>query len=167
METGCNEERSPNREDQNAWWLEPDPVIEFYMGKVDRAAIRENLKLTPGQRVERFQARMGAQLANQPERTHSNPNSGMQLREVSSQRLSDERGEVVPRTHLSQEDCEDDRGWLEIDPVVAAYMKDIDQTLTAETLKLTPAQRVNQFESFVESLEEFRQAGERMREKTK
>ena len=34
--------------------LEPDPVIEAYKKDVDRTLIRENLKLTPSQRVEKF-----------------------------------------------------------------------------------------------------------------
>ena len=31
-----------------------DPVIEFYMRNVDRKLLRENLKLTPEQRLEKF-----------------------------------------------------------------------------------------------------------------
>lgn len=31
-----------------------DPVIEFYMRDVDRTLLRENLKLTPGQRLEKM-----------------------------------------------------------------------------------------------------------------
>ena len=31
--------------------LEPNPVIEFYKRDVDRTLIRENLKLTPEQRL--------------------------------------------------------------------------------------------------------------------
>lgn len=34
--------------------FEPDPVIEFYKKKVDRALIRENLKLTVQQRFEKL-----------------------------------------------------------------------------------------------------------------
>ena len=34
--------------------LEPDPVIEAYKKDVDRTLIRENLKLTPAQRVEKL-----------------------------------------------------------------------------------------------------------------
>ena len=33
---------------------EPDPVIEAYKQGVDRSLIRENLKLTPTQRVEKL-----------------------------------------------------------------------------------------------------------------
>jgi len=31
-----------------------DPVIELYLRGVDRTLLRENLKLTPGQRLEKF-----------------------------------------------------------------------------------------------------------------
>jgi hypothetical protein len=34
--------------------LEPDPVIEAYKRDLDRTLIRENLKLTPTQRLERL-----------------------------------------------------------------------------------------------------------------
>jgi hypothetical protein len=38
--------------------LEPDPVIEVYKKDVDRTLLRENLKLTPQQRLEKFVAFM-------------------------------------------------------------------------------------------------------------
>jgi len=31
-----------------------DPVIEFYMRDVDRTLLRENLKLTPAERADKF-----------------------------------------------------------------------------------------------------------------
>ncbi|HWX43286.1 MAG TPA: hypothetical protein VN345_19235 [Blastocatellia bacterium] len=34
--------------------IEPDPVIEAYKKDVDRTLIRENLKLTPEQRLEKL-----------------------------------------------------------------------------------------------------------------
>lgn len=34
--------------------LEPDPVIEAYKKDVDVSLLRENLKLTPAQRLEKF-----------------------------------------------------------------------------------------------------------------
>ncbi len=36
--------------------IEPDPVIEEYKKHVDRTLLRENLKLTPQQRLEKLQA---------------------------------------------------------------------------------------------------------------
>lgn len=38
--------------------LEPDPVIEAYKRDVDRTLLRENLKLTPGERLEKLAAFM-------------------------------------------------------------------------------------------------------------
>lgn len=40
--------------------LDPDPVIEAYKKDIDRTLIRENLKLTPEQRLEKLQAFMTA-----------------------------------------------------------------------------------------------------------
>ncbi len=34
--------------------LSEDPVIKVYMEHVDRTLLRENLKLTPAQRLEKF-----------------------------------------------------------------------------------------------------------------
>jgi len=36
--------------------LSPDPVIEYYKKDVDRTLLREHLKLTPHQRLERLVA---------------------------------------------------------------------------------------------------------------
>ena len=38
--------------------LEPDPVIEAYKVDVDRTLFRENLKLTPTQRLEKLMAHL-------------------------------------------------------------------------------------------------------------
>ncbi|MGE3404284.1 MAG: hypothetical protein AB7K63_16965 [Vicinamibacterales bacterium] len=38
--------------------LEPDPLVEEYKRGVDRTLIRENLKLTPDQRLRKFEAFM-------------------------------------------------------------------------------------------------------------
>ena len=40
--------------------LAPDPVIEAYKKDVDRTLIRENLKLTPEQRILKLQAFVNA-----------------------------------------------------------------------------------------------------------
>jgi hypothetical protein len=40
--------------------FEPDPVIEYYKKDVDRTLLRENLKLTPQQRIEKLLAFMRA-----------------------------------------------------------------------------------------------------------
>ena len=38
--------------------LDPDPVIETYKRHVDRTLLRENLRLTPQQRIEKLMAFM-------------------------------------------------------------------------------------------------------------
>jgi hypothetical protein len=39
------------------------------------------------------------------------------------------------------------------DPVIEAYKKDVDRTLLRETLKLTPAQRLQRLQDFVQAME--------------
>ena len=39
--------------------LEPNPVIEAYKKDVDRTLLRENLKLTPDQRLDKLQGFVG------------------------------------------------------------------------------------------------------------
>jgi hypothetical protein len=53
--------------------LEPDPVIEAYKKDVDRTLLRENLKLTPQQRIEKLMSFMRSieqlrQARSRPER---------------------------------------------------------------------------------------------------
>ena len=42
-----------------------DPVIEFYKKKIDRTVLRENLKLTVQQRLDKLQQRMNELHASQ------------------------------------------------------------------------------------------------------
>lgn len=49
------------------------------------------------------------------------------------------------------------------DPVIAAYKKDVDRTLLIENLKLTPAQRAEKFQDFMNFLGEIQQAGHKLR----
>ena len=48
--------RKSSEEVLRAYGFEPDPVIEFYKQRIDRARLQENLKLTPTQRLERLMA---------------------------------------------------------------------------------------------------------------
>ena len=49
------------------------------------------------------------------------------------------------------------------DPVVEAYMRDVDRTLLRENLKLTPAQRLEKLVNFSAFAAELRAAGARAR----
>jgi hypothetical protein len=53
--------------------LEPNPVIEAYKKDVDRTLLRENLKLTPDQRLAKLQAfvRFAAELREAGRRARS------------------------------------------------------------------------------------------------
>jgi hypothetical protein len=48
------------------------------------------------------------------------------------------------------------------DPVIAAYLADVDRTLIRENLKLTPDQRVRRLMAFLAFLDELREAGRRI-----
>jgi hypothetical protein len=45
--------RDPHRMDVS---LDPDPVIEMYKKDIDRTLLRENLKLTPDERLRKLQS---------------------------------------------------------------------------------------------------------------
>jgi hypothetical protein len=45
------------------------------------------------------------------------------------------------------------------DPVVEAYLRDVDRTLLRRNLALTPQQRLEQLESLAQFAEELRRAG--------
>ncbi|PYR58826.1 MAG: hypothetical protein DMF91_16205 [Acidobacteria bacterium] len=47
------------------------------------------------------------------------------------------------------------------DPVIEAYKKDIDRTLLRETLKLTPAQRLQRLQDVVQTMAILRGAARR------
>jgi hypothetical protein len=52
---------------------------------------------------------------------------------------------------------------LDPDPVIEQYKKDIDRTLLRENLKLTPEQRLQKLQDFVNLATELREAGRRTR----
>jgi len=49
------------------------------------------------------------------------------------------------------------------DPVIEAYKKDVDRTLLQENLKLSPQERFEKFERFMEYVFELRAAGQAVR----
>ncbi len=51
-----------------------------------------------------------------------------------------------------------------IDPVIEVYKRDVDVTLLIENLLLTPAQRWEKAESFIQSVREWRGAAKRSRQ---
>jgi len=47
------------------------------------------------------------------------------------------------------------------DPVVAAYLKDVDRSLLRSNLRLSPEERIRKLQDFVRSLAVLREAGRR------
>ena len=54
--------------------------------------------------------------------------------------------------------ADDQRDWHWMDPLIEVYMKDVDQTIIDENLKLTPGQRIANLQSMLQSAERVREA---------
>jgi hypothetical protein len=125
--------------------LFPDPVIEFYLEKVDRPAIREQLKKTPSERLQWLE-----------EQTASARPS-----------LVREEPEAAPRAGRKLEMAADPTWFAAVaavpllypDPVIEAYLKDVDRGLIREALKLSVAERFERFARLMKSAYELRRAG--------
>ena len=116
--------------------IPPDPVIEFYKKNVDRAALRENLKLTVEQRLQKLQQRVDDE----------------------ARAAADRRVPVRPAPIVREEAAA-----YSHDPVIEAYKKDVDRTLLRENLKLTPSQRVEKLQAFMRAFASIRGVARRTR----
>jgi hypothetical protein len=121
---------------------ETNELLEHFKAQVNREAIRENLKLTPAQRVEKMQRLLREKYP--PVESVQN----LALRE---------EPEASAQNGLAMDDSDLD--------LVEAFKKDIDRTLLIENLKRTPAQRMERFAGCMESVYELRRAGREMRER--
>ncbi len=117
----------------------PDPVIEYYMERVDRAAIRERLKLTPEQRLEALQREVEARAAQESSRAREEPPSWP--------------------TKKSRIDMGSDPSWfaeakaiplLVPDPVIEIYLEDVDRGLIRQALRLSVPDRFERFRRLVQ-----------------
>lgn len=52
-----------------------------------------------------------------------------------------------------------DRAEQSLDPVVAAYLKDVDRTLLRSNLRLSPEDRIRKLQDFVRLMSRLREAG--------
>jgi hypothetical protein len=52
-----------------------------------------------------------------------------------------------------------DRAKPSLDPVVAAYLKDVDRTLLRSNLRLSPEDRIRKLQDFVRLMSRLREAG--------
>jgi len=125
---------------------ETTELIEYFKRQVDREALRENLKLTPAERLEKFERLLREKYPDQLASASVQP-----LRESATQ-------------YSTSEPKNDSVGDAPSD-LVEAFKKDVDRTLLIENLKLTPAQRMEKFLGFMEMVYEVREAGRRSRER--
>ncbi|HMJ66050.1 MAG TPA: hypothetical protein VK615_11935 [Candidatus Binatia bacterium] len=128
---------------------ETTELIEYFKKQVNREALRENLKLTPAERLEKFE-----RLAREKYPDRSTPAPGS----VPVQPLHESAA------LYSIGNPNNDRRSNAPSDLVEAFKKDIDRTLLIENLKLTPAQRIEKFLGFMEMVYEVREAGRRSRE---
>ncbi len=127
--------------------LFPDPVTEFYLAKIDRAALREQSQKTVEERLRAAQEKMDQE----------RPSAESVTRE-------DSPGWPARKNSL---DLGIDPAWfadakavplLFPDPVIEAYLEDVDRGLLRENLKLTVAERLDRFANFMNGIYELRGA---------
>jgi hypothetical protein len=134
--------------DEAALRIGEDPVIRHLMKNVDRNAIRENLKLTPNQRGLKLEARLQS--------VKTKPFPAFELKETLPP--------PPPPLDTAFEDAIDDPLPLVLhDPMIMAYMGGIDRTLIRENLKRTHDERLLNFQSFMNDIEQIRADGEAWR----
>ncbi len=137
--------------------LFPDPVIEFYMQKVDRTAIRERLRMTPGQRLDALMKQQAAEAARVREEPGQTAEAGTSPNEMPASKPFAGFPTYTPEPDPAQ------RPMLFPDPVIEVYMKDVDRGLIREQLKKTPSERLQSLIAMAEYSEELHRAGEKMR----
>jgi hypothetical protein len=129
--------------------LFPDPVIEYYMERVDRAAIRERLKMTPEERLEALQHEADKQAAEHPPRVREEPPN-----------------EPAPPLKFYGEEFQPAPSKVPMlfpDPVIEAYMQDVDRTLIREQLKKDATGRLQTLIAMAEFWDEARKSRLRKR----
>ena len=121
--------------------LFPDPVTEYYLARVDRAAIHEQLKKTPGERLRWLEEKANEMRRAQDSTAREEPppwpaKKGKIDMGVNPAWFADAKS--VPL--------------LFPDPVIEAYLEDVDRGLLRENLKLTIEQRLERFADFMTSI---------------
>ena len=114
--------------------LVPDPVIEYYIERVDRRGILEQLEMTAEERFKVVQREVKARAADEPSPVREDP-------------------AACPGTK-SNIDWGTDPGWfaaakavplLVPDPVIEAYLEDVDRGLIRQALRLSVPERFEEF----------------------
>ncbi|MBA3960771.1 MAG: hypothetical protein H0X40_02580 [Chthoniobacterales bacterium] len=127
--------------------LFPDPVIEFYLAKIDRATIRERLKMSVDERLEALQKQGNADAAAQKALVREEsppwpPKKGTINMGVDPAWFAEAR--AVPL--------------LVPDPVIEAYLEDVDRSLIRQALRLSVPERFERFNRLVRGAHALRRA---------
>ncbi len=130
--------------------LFPDPVIEFYMKKVDRTAIRERLKMTAGERLEALQRQVDAQAAEKMVSVKEEPPPWPKKKgaiDMGADPAWFAEAKAVPL--------------LVADPVVEAYLEDVDRGLIRQACRLSVSERFERFHRLMQGAYALRRACEK------
>ena len=147
-----HEERLRNYEPvEQAPIEETNELNEYFKSLADREALRQNLRLTPAQRLEKMERLLREKYPDKFKADTESSVAASTLRESSTPYSTQSTTEDGPPDATKD--------------LVEAFKKDVDRTLLIENLKLTPAQRMEKFEAFMELVYELRRAGQRMRER--
>lgn len=138
---------SPTPKPEKLALLRPDPVIEYYLERVDREAIREQLRKTPEERLEWVQRRADEEAKNSVTREEPPP---------------------WPR-EKKKIDWGVDPAWfaeaksvplLVPDPVIETYLEDVDRGLIRQALELSVPERFEKFLRLTEGAYALRRASQ-------
>ncbi|CAN5198943.1 hypothetical protein BH20VER2_BH20VER2_02510 [soil metagenome] len=127
--------------------LFPDPVIEFYMQKVDRAAIRRHLAMSVSERLQWLERQAQERRTDQSQLTREEPPAWPAKRRPIDMGVDPAwfaEAAAVPM--------------LFPDPVIEEYMKDVDRGLIRESLKLSSEERFTRFAALMKNVHELRRS---------
>lgn len=123
----------------------PDPVIEFYLVRVDRAAIREQLKKTAEERLEWLRRRSETTRLSAAPVAREEPSAQPPCQRKIDMGVDPARFADAAAVPL-----------LVSDPVISRYLEDVDSGLIREALKLSVEERFERFTRLMESAYELR-----------
>jgi hypothetical protein len=125
----------------------PDPVIEHYMDQIDRAALREYLQKTPGERLDWLAKKMGEEAPMRSSIAHEEPPpwpAAKAALEMGGDCAWFAEAKAVPL--------------LIPDRVIELYLEDVDRSLIRQALRLSVAERFERFNRLVKTAHALRRA---------
>jgi len=123
---------APESDAVKASLFHTDPLIEYHMARVDRAAIREQLRKTPTERLEWLQNKVNEASRNSITREETPPCPGKKTTiDMGADPAWSAAAKAIPL--------------LVPDPVIEAYVEDVDRGLIRQALRLSVSERFERF----------------------